>query len=1526
MLSRYLKKQITPVMWVLVLTTGMHFLWIPRATFAQPFSLGLPQPGARVFLSSSFYPVNLYGLKLDPVNPFHLTFIVDGGEQELTKTDLYRETEELIKYFLTCLTIPDEKFWVNLSPHEENRIIPDSLGKTAVGRELLMQDYFLKQITASLMYPEEQIGKEFWGRVYQKAFERYGTTQLPFETFNKIWIVPEKATLYQTESAVIVGATKLKVMLERDYFAMQQEKARQADFKENENNSYDTRGFTYSLEQAPEDPQDIVISILREVIIPAIEEEVNNGKNFAKLRQIFHALALAAWFKRNLKNSFLYSIYSDQEKLEGIMIDDKNATEKIYSLYVKAFEKGVYDYIKVEHDPFLERHIPRKYFSGGFFASHPDEWLEQKDFAMGAERMHEAMNPFFAKVNLMPKKKEAIYDKGNKLGWLRKYIFPAVFSVVLSVSASFNGASAATNEVVGLYGHRFETAQDGSRYVVVREPWAEGANKARYTYSGLASDVLTNAKELGVDIEEDAKIYWDIIEHLAFYNHAKGPDYIMKEGDTIRIPAQIQSMRTDSTAFGQRQIAQKKEESSSFVLNERKILSSDSESNKSVSLDDQEFIAVQLQQAQPQQQEKSKKMQAEEDRDSVYFEQVENLKQKDINNIDYEVLYAQAQEEIQKINGTIDSLAFEMQQAHLSNVYDIQKIESLQQKIEELQRQQSGLKWSFARKIETELVVNENERYFIAKPGDLIIAAKGRNKISDFMIQGRLRYNGNLRYGRQQQQGDLQKQLYFRMDNIFGQPYWVGGFLNWDNRADPTGFGIGVNSWKFGSLSVKTDIWHYSSSIMREIQQDQMRISISDRQISWMPEVTIIYSGGFGGGGKPDKSEKLSASFQGFFTKIRLLEESEQDAQYSLRYDRNDFTIEAIRTFRDPSRVSYLTRLSQEPGPYCLSLRKSFDVYGQKFGLGGYWNFDEKLRTQRGKLYVSASGPLNYETWNNRSNDETGYVFKTMSDLSFSRTSSGDAYQNENFLTTTGSVQLGANVGSFYLGLTGDFFLSGISENKLLGRFSPLAIEAEHFVALDSESFISGIHYGLRRGKPTIGYTLYSQDPDQFYMDVTGWLISPDDQIMPAAQLSTAFRLPLVEDVFLNINPTLIYSRQGGAFSGSLSLLYKNFGLELAKPFDWQDNVAYEMGHLSYPYYYRIGPRFDFQGFSGGAYYGQDYDGNPLLGFRIGYGINAKQDFSTGRKNPKRVDAWESSGINPPPEKEQPKDDAMATSLVSPLLRAVLFSGEMSGAENLWQAFKRKVSPLEAVVHLYASGDEQEVFSEISQELRFLKPEQIVYLTLDVIDQNGIHHIAAVNKCQIFTRNNFDILVKTLEGKPEKLDMHLFHVELFYRFEDSSFLLGPFSFRQRFFGKDLRYNGFGTAIFKNLADFLKKHYPAKEIATFDISSDGWTERKFAQYFNVIDVSEVFKDVKQVVASLDDPKDFIKTKGGIDFRYFDSEIILPHVANEEIPVLIDFSIEHFQGFDFQIIQMIPVLNFSSYIFTASENNERLALWE
>jgi len=317
---------------------------------AQAQDFRLPAPGVMIRLSPVFNPPILKGIKIHSDNPFKLDFILDKGDSRLSNDALKDESGKLIKYFLASLTIPEKDLWVNLSPYEKNRIIPNSFGLTEMGRDLLAEDYMLKQITASLIYPEDALGKKFWNRIYEEAMKKFGTTNIPVNTFNKVWILPEKAVVYENAKvgAAYVVESKLKVMLEQDYLSLQKHE-----------------GISSEVQSQEKETNQLGSQVVREIIIPQLTKEVNKNKNFSQLRQIYNSLILATWYKKKIKDSILEQVYADKNKVAGVNIDDPVEKEKIYQRYLQAFKKGVYNYIKEDIDPLTQETIPRKYFSGG---------------------------------------------------------------------------------------------------------------------------------------------------------------------------------------------------------------------------------------------------------------------------------------------------------------------------------------------------------------------------------------------------------------------------------------------------------------------------------------------------------------------------------------------------------------------------------------------------------------------------------------------------------------------------------------------------------------------------------------------------------------------------------------------------------------------------------------------------------------------------------------------------------------------------------------------------------------------------------------------------------------------------------------------------------------------------------------------------------------------------------------------------------------------------------------------------------
>ena len=349
------------------------------------------------------------GIKIYPQEPFRFDFIMDENNPTVRVTPRgYPDTGEhrgsslqqddmmrLIKYFMVSLTVPEGDLWVNLSPYEPDRIVPQALGQTEMGHDLLAQDYILKQLTASLMNPEGESGKKFWERVYEKLYaslsspnvsvgdpfskdmssknngfptEAFGNDsfQQAIESFNKVWIVPNRVEVYQNGDVAYITHADFKVMLEEDYYAKQQ----------SELSSQRKLGPSVVQETAKDTGfptetfgNDNIKQIIRSTIIPLIEDEVNNGESFANLRQIFHSMILAKWYEQHFKNSVLGQNYVDHNTTSGIELEDKSAKQKIYDQYVQAYKSGVSNLIKEEYDPVTQGIVTRKYFVGGITAN-----------------------------------------------------------------------------------------------------------------------------------------------------------------------------------------------------------------------------------------------------------------------------------------------------------------------------------------------------------------------------------------------------------------------------------------------------------------------------------------------------------------------------------------------------------------------------------------------------------------------------------------------------------------------------------------------------------------------------------------------------------------------------------------------------------------------------------------------------------------------------------------------------------------------------------------------------------------------------------------------------------------------------------------------------------------------------------------------------------------------------------------------------------------------------------------------------
>ena len=228
--------------------------------------------------------------------------------------------------------MPQDDLWVNLAPGDD-RVITKDLAMTAMGEDMLKEDYLLKQISSSLTYPETDIGKDYWNAIYAKNSDK---PYDPVSNLCRVWIVPDKTLVYEDGLSAVIKEAPLQVLSDMRY--------RHVDGT----------------------PTDMA---LERKIIPQLNKIVNESASFARMRQIYHAFVLAHWFKTRLRES-VYAYYFDQKKLGGIDSADTAAKEQVYKLYLEAFKKGAYDYIKKDKIGFRDVGVARKitqkrYYCGG---------------------------------------------------------------------------------------------------------------------------------------------------------------------------------------------------------------------------------------------------------------------------------------------------------------------------------------------------------------------------------------------------------------------------------------------------------------------------------------------------------------------------------------------------------------------------------------------------------------------------------------------------------------------------------------------------------------------------------------------------------------------------------------------------------------------------------------------------------------------------------------------------------------------------------------------------------------------------------------------------------------------------------------------------------------------------------------------------------------------------------------------------------------------------------------------------------
>ncbi len=291
----------------------------------------VPDPNLLLWPTKKYTPLSLKGMGVTIKHPDQFVFMIETGDSgiKIGSQEFIRESKRMMDYFLAALSIKEDDLWVNLSAYESNRMIPNVLSETELGRDMLEIDCLLKRFTASLLHPESETGKEYW----EIIFNKFGSTARNINTFQKIWIVPTKAVTYSPDPkdkknveifghldkdkiySYVVEST-IDVLCEEDLLAF------------NENLEEQKITLNKDNRKSAEDINMFCNQLFKKLILPIIKKEINTGKTFATARQLYKVLILSTWYKKKFEKNPKCNLVFNSNKPRQII-------PKIYSIEEK---------------------------------------------------------------------------------------------------------------------------------------------------------------------------------------------------------------------------------------------------------------------------------------------------------------------------------------------------------------------------------------------------------------------------------------------------------------------------------------------------------------------------------------------------------------------------------------------------------------------------------------------------------------------------------------------------------------------------------------------------------------------------------------------------------------------------------------------------------------------------------------------------------------------------------------------------------------------------------------------------------------------------------------------------------------------------------------------------------------------------------------------------------------------------------------------------------------------------------------
>ena len=300
------------------------------------------------FTSLQLNYLSTYSDSTNQMSKFNFVLKAKKAEKGDEIIDIENATDLSLNSFFIGLTLQKSKFWVNLNPYEEERIIDEDLEKTDMGKIMLEADLQMKKDFCKYENPcESNIGETFWELLDEKSEELVkecmrkhpGEIKDPnnilFRPATRYWIVPDKTDTYGADDEVYIVDLTLNIKSEPVYEHSTYEIVNQNPFVSDE--------CKEELCEATKEYGRYAMELGKEMILPLVVQEVNQGRNYSDLRQVYTSLALAQWYKdKYWHTSGIFTDLMDSKELAGLESKTEWNAKDIWRDYVKSVEEGEY--------------------------------------------------------------------------------------------------------------------------------------------------------------------------------------------------------------------------------------------------------------------------------------------------------------------------------------------------------------------------------------------------------------------------------------------------------------------------------------------------------------------------------------------------------------------------------------------------------------------------------------------------------------------------------------------------------------------------------------------------------------------------------------------------------------------------------------------------------------------------------------------------------------------------------------------------------------------------------------------------------------------------------------------------------------------------------------------------------------------------------------------------------------------------------------------------------------------------------